>query len=80
MTTISQRISQCFSNVFPNLRADEISRASTSSVAAWDSVAHITLLSAIAEEFQFEFSPEDFEQLISFPLIVEYVEQRINHD
>ena len=79
MKTTSQRITQCFSNVFPNLSLDEIPRASTASVAAWDSVAHITLLSAIAEEFQFEFSPEDFEQLISFPLIADYVEQHINH-
>lgn len=79
MNDTSQRITRCFENVFPNLRPNEIPRASTASLPAWDSVAHITLLAAIAEEFGVEFAPEDFEELISFPLIVDYVEGRIRH-
>jgi acyl carrier protein len=79
MNDTSQRIVRCFENVFPGIRANEVPRASTASLAAWDSVAHVTLLAAIAEEFGVEFAAEDFEELISFPLIVGYVESRIQH-
>ena len=75
-TMIQERVARCFSNVFPDLRADEIPRASTASLALWDSVAHVTLLSSIAEEFGQQFEIEDFEELVSFPLIVDYLESK----
>jgi acyl carrier protein len=61
--------------VFPDLRAEEIPRASTASLAAWDSMAHITLLSSIAEEFGKSFELEDFEELVSYALIVDRLEE-----
>ena len=51
MNEIHERVTRCFANVFPNLPPNEIARASTTSLAAWDSLAHVTLLSALAEEF-----------------------------
>jgi acyl carrier protein len=78
MNDINQRISRCFANVFPDIRPNQIAAASTTSLSGWDSVAHITLLAAISEEFDLEFAPEDFEELISFPRIVNYVESRVN--
>jgi acyl carrier protein len=74
MTDIQVRLSACFANVFPDLKPDEIPQASQESLAAWDSVAHITLLSAIAEEFQCEMDEEFLETLTSYKRIVEYVE------
>jgi len=76
MNDIKKRVIQCFSNVFPDLREEEIERASTASLAAWDSVAHVTLLSSIAEEFGEPFEMEDFEELVSFPLIVDHLENK----
>lgn len=76
MTDISQRLNQCFTNVFPGLRSEDIPRASTASLAAWDSIAHVTLLSSIAEEFGLELELEDFDELISYPLIVAYIEEK----
>ncbi len=76
MNGIQQRVAQCFSIVFPDIRPDEIPRASTASLTAWDSVAHITLLSSISEEFGIEFEVDDFEQLVSYPLIVDYLESK----
>jgi acyl carrier protein len=78
MNNIPNRVSTCFANVFPDIQAAEIPRASTASLAAWDSVAHITLLSAISEEFNVELEPEDFEELISYALIVDHLETRTN--
>jgi acyl carrier protein len=79
MNDIKERVTRCFSNVFPDLRDEEIQRASTASLAAWDSVAHVTLLSSIAEEFGQSFELEDFEELVSFPLIVDHLEHQAPH-
>ena len=76
MNDTKEKVARCFSNVFPDIRQDEIPRASTASLAAWDSVAHITLLSSIAEEFGVDFELEDFEELVSYPLIVDYLENK----
>jgi len=69
----------CFANVFPELALADIAQASQDSLARWDSVAHITLLSAIAEEFQCELDEEFLETLTSYGSIVEYVQARARH-
>ena len=74
MTNNNKRLATCFANTFPGIQPDQIPKASAESLAAWDSVAHITLLSAIAEEFGVEFEPEDFEELVSYSLIADYLE------
>ncbi len=79
MNSNQQRVIRCFSNVFPDLPEEEIPRASTASLAAWDSVAHVTLLSSISEEFGLTFELEDYEELVSYPLIVDRLENHA-HD
>jgi acyl carrier protein len=76
MNDIQERVTRCFSNVFPDLPEEEIPRASTASLPAWDSVAHITLLSSISEEFGRPFELEDYEELVSYPLIVDWLEKQ----
>ena len=76
MNDITQRLNVCFANIFPDLRAEDIPRASSASVASWDSVAQVTLLSSIAEEFGIELEMSDFEELVSYALIVDYLEQK----
>jgi acyl carrier protein len=76
MNNIKERVATCFLNVFPNIRPDELSGASTTSLEGWDSVAHVTLLSSISEEFGLDFEMEDFEELVSYQLIVEYLERK----
>jgi acyl carrier protein len=78
MNDIESKVARCFSNVFPDVPPSEFPRASTASLAAWDSVAHVTLLSSIAEEFSLDLEIEDFEDLVSYPLIVDYVESKIH--
>jgi acyl carrier protein len=74
MSDIQERVSRCFSNVFPDLPAKEIPRASMAALADWDSLAHVTLLSSIAEEFGQVFEIEDYEGLVSYPLVVNRLE------
>jgi len=76
MNDIKDRVARCFSNVFPDIRQDQIPSASTTSLAAWDSVAHVRLLSSIEEEFSLQLEMEDFEELVSYPLIVTCLEKR----
>ncbi len=74
MNDTKEKVARCFSNVFPDIQQDEIPRASQASIAAWDSVAHITLLASIAEEFGLDFEFEEFEALVSYASIVDYLE------
>jgi len=76
MTDIETRVSRCFSTVFPELALADIPQASQETLAPWDSVAHITLLSAIAEEFQCEMDDEFLETLTSYRHIVDYIDAR----
>ena len=64
-------------SVFPDLAEGDVTRASQASLAQWDSVAHVTLLSAMAEEFQIELDEESFESLASYLLVVDFVEGRL---
>jgi acyl carrier protein len=79
MTDIRSEVATCFSNVFPDLAAGDIPRASQASLVQWDSVAHVTLLSAISEEFQLDLDEESFESLTSYLLIVDFVESKMQH-
>ena len=74
MPDIQQRLIDCFSVVFPDLGADEIPRASSASVAAWDSLATVTLVSVVEEEFGVTVSAEEYEQFIFFELVRECLE------
>lgn len=78
MNDITERIDRCFLNIFPDLRPEEIHQASAASLLSWDSVAQVTLLASIAEEFGIELEMSDFDELVSYGLIVEYIEQRLN--
>ena len=76
MEEIRSRLVQCFSAVFPDLNENEIFLSSVSSVASWDSVASLTLLALIEEEFQLQLDPNELEDLISFELISDYLRRQ----
>lgn len=77
MSTIPSRVSQCFLEVFPTLAQPDVPRASQAALPEWDSVAHVTLLSAIAEEFQLDLDDDSFESLTSYPLVLDFVETHV---
>jgi acyl carrier protein len=76
MDDLRDRLVRCFQAVFPDLGAAEIQRASMSSVARWDSVATITLVGVLEEEFGTQVPPQDLEQLVSFERILSYFGQK----
>ena len=71
MDDTRMRLARCFSAVFPNLRDQEIASASLETVDVWDSVATITLVTVIEEEFGVQFELDRLERLVSFPAILD---------
>ena len=70
-----RRLANCFCAVFPELSDDEILQASSTTVQSWDSVAVVTLIAVIEEEFGIcieEDNPAEFE---SFQQILSYLQK-----
>ncbi|MBV8864728.1 MAG: acyl carrier protein [Acidobacteriaceae bacterium] len=73
MDETKTRLIRCFETVFPDLTAEDISTAAQSSVAAWDSIAAITLLNVLEDEFGITMDLELAGELDSFSKIYEYL-------
>jgi acyl carrier protein len=71
---IRTRLQQCFAAVFPNVTPSQITAASPQTVDAWDSVAHVTLMTVIEEEFGVELPVDGMEKLASFADVERYLE------
>ncbi len=66
MPDTQERLERCFQAVFPDLTPAQIAVASSSTMAAWDSVTTITLAAAVEEEFDIQLEPEEIEKMDSF--------------
>jgi acyl carrier protein len=69
MNDIHPRLVRCFETVFPQLSQEQIETASQATVAKWDSVAAITLVNVVEEEFQTVIDLEMLPELDSFQAI-----------
>ncbi len=70
------RLVKCFSVVFPQLEEGEIPQATLTSVAAWDSLATVTLITVVEEEFGVNIGLENLEQVTSFSGILDYLSRQ----
>jgi acyl carrier protein len=64
---------RCFAAVFPDLPDGEIEQASVDTVAEWDSLASVTLLALLEEEFGIQVSELDLPDLRSFTAVRDYL-------
>ena len=76
MDELKSRLSNCFAIAFPELDPREIPSAAMGSLASWDSLTVITLVSLIEEEFSFSIPPDDVIDLVSFELIMDYLRRK----
>ncbi len=76
MDDIRQKLISCFQVVFPDMPTDEIPAASTATVAGWDSVAAITMMNVLEDEFRLEMDLDDLADLDSFEKIHAYLLKR----
>jgi acyl carrier protein len=67
----------CFKKVFPNLSRTDILDASQDTLGAWDSIAQVTLISLIGEEFGMEPDFEDFEETTTFAAFREVLSAKL---
>lgn len=77
MEQTKDRLVKCFETVFPALTEEAIPTASQATVAAWDSIAAITLVNVIEDEFKFQMDFDLLPELNSFPSILAYVEKEM---
>lgn len=75
MDEMEQRLAACFGSVLPDLGPDEIRDASANTVPSWDSVATVTLLAVVEEEFGISIADEDPARFDSFKNILSYLQQ-----
>jgi len=73
MDNLDNRLVRCFSSVFPDLNEDQIRNASVDSVAAWHSLASVTLIAVLQEEFGLQVNLADLPNLVSFSAVQNYV-------
>jgi acyl carrier protein len=77
MDNLEHRLVRCFSSVFPDLSEDQIRNASVDSVPAWHSLASVTLISVVQEEFGVQVGLTDLPNLVSFSAVQNYVQHHV---
>jgi acyl carrier protein len=77
MQATKDRLVKCFEVVFPDLKDEAIPVASQATVSTWDSIAAITLVNVIEDEFQFQMDFDLLPELNSFASILTYVETQV---
>ena len=79
MVETKNRLVKCFETVFPDLGEEKIPGASQATVPTWDSIAAITLVNVIEDEFQFQMDLEALPDLNSFERILTYVNTQLQN-
>jgi acyl carrier protein len=77
MDNTEERLVKVFETVFPDLSESQIKTASQSTVSTWDSVAAITLMNLMEEEFSIVIDFDRAAELSSFPEILNYVKETL---
>jgi acyl carrier protein len=52
-------------------------KSSPDNIETWDSLHHLSLVVALEQEFQVQFSPEEVEQLLSIELIMALIDEKL---
>ena len=73
MSDVETRLVGCFQTIFPELAGVDILNASQEKMEQWDSVAAITLLNVIEEEFSTQIDYERLPDLDTFAKVLTYL-------
>jgi acyl carrier protein len=77
MDNLEDRLVRCFLSVFPNLNEEQIRNANVDSVPGWHSLASVTLISVVQEEFGVQVGLTDLPNLVSFSAVQNYVQHHV---
>jgi acyl carrier protein len=75
VTDTRARLIRCFATVFSNVNEQTLPQATQDTLEGWDSVAAITLINVIEEEFRTSIDFELVPELNSFERIEKHLEQ-----
>ena len=67
------RLTKCFELVFPDLTEEQIVSATQANTPAWDSVAAITMMNVIEDEFAIQMDLDEVAEFDSFERVLLYV-------
>lgn len=73
LTEQEELLVRCFSSVFPALTGEEIRTASSDVPGVWDSLATVTLIAVVEEEFGVQIDQEHVAELHSFAAFLNYI-------
>lgn len=77
MDDIQQQLLACFQAVFPNEEENALAVLSQATHPAWDSLASVTLVRVIEEQFGIQMDLFDIEELDSFHAVEAYLRHRM---
>jgi acyl carrier protein len=75
MNNVEEKLSYCFSLAFPKLDPGRRATATSENTSGWDSVAQVTLLTLIGEEFGIDIDFEEFEGATSFQALASRIHE-----
>ena len=75
-TTIDERLVEIFRMVFEDEGLQPSASTTAADVEGWDSVAHITLIFAIEEEFGFQFNSSELDSIRDVGDLQNVIDQR----
>jgi len=78
MDDLEQRLIRSFQVIFPELDDKQVRHATNTSVAAWDSMAMVTLINVVEEEFGIQIDMEQAPEMTSFERFLAYLRGRVN--
>jgi acyl carrier protein len=77
MSELDDRLTRCFASVFPSLEAHQIHAASVETVPAWDSLAAVTLIAVLEQEFDAQIDLMELPELTSYQTVRDYLQRQI---
>jgi acyl carrier protein len=77
MPELDERLQRCFASVFPDLRPEQIRDASVQSVPSWDSLAAVTLVAVIEQEFDVQIDLMELPELTSYEAMRNYLQKNL---
>jgi len=75
MDEIKKKLAHCFSLTFPKMEPSRYAAANAENTSEWDSVAQVTLLTLIGEEFGMEIDFLEFEGETSFESLANRIKE-----
>lgn len=77
MSDLDDRLTRCFASVFPAFPQDQIHEASVETVPGWDSLAAVTLIAVLEQEFDTQIDLMELPELTSYHAVHDYLQRQI---